>query len=408
MTFIFFATILIALVVICLLWPLLSQKERPAPAARDIANIEVFSHRLNELKQDLENGAITDAQFQQYRLELEAQALTDIGESPEVERPDHQSSPFLAVTIVLFIPLLSLSIYLRIGSDEFAGAQNPSRTIGSGQQSDVEFQTAIAALERNLAENPGEVEGRLTLAHVYAETGRYADAVGVYEELLRLRPEQSDVMVNYAEALARSHGNRLGGKPAMLLNQALEIAPEHGRALWLAGFAEMEANNKEQALVHWRRLLDGMESGSEIYMQLQKMLTSVEADEADTAPGEPTRQTATGQSIQVNVSLSAEIEADVDPETTLFVFARAAQGPPMPLAVHRGVARDIPFTVTLDESMAMIPQMSLSHFNTIVVGARLSSNGQPQGQSGDYQGFSDPINLSEMQSVNVVVNSRKP
>ena len=62
------------------------------------------------------------------------------------------------------------------------------------------------------------------------------------------------------------------------MKQALELAPEHGRALWLAGFAEIQANNKEQALLHWRRLLEGMESGSEIYKQVQEMLANVESD----------------------------------------------------------------------------------------------------------------------------------
>ena len=279
MTFIVFATIFIALVVICLLWPLLSQQQRPAPAARDKANIEIFALQLDELKQDLENRAITDAQFQQYRLELESQAFVEIDETAETEQPARQSSPYLAVAIALFVPLLSLSIYSRIGSDEFAGAQNPSRTVVSMPQSDAELQTTIAVLERKLAENPDEVEARIALGHVYAETGRYADAAGVYEELMQLRPQQADIMVNYAEALARSLGNQFTGRPAAVLKQALEITPDHARALWLAGIAELQAHNQEQAAIYWRRLLEGMPGDSEIYRQVQEMLAQVEADQ---------------------------------------------------------------------------------------------------------------------------------
>ena len=285
MTFIVFAAILMALVVLCLLWPLLSRKERPAPAARAQANIEVFSHQLLELEQDLEQGAITDVQFQEYRLELEAQALEEIDEPAETGQPARRNSPYLAVALALFIPLLSLSIYSRIGSDGFAGARDAARPADSGPQAEPDLETALAALEWKVRDNPDGVEARVALGHVYAELGRYADAAAVYEELLRLRPREADVMVNYAEALARSGGNRFTGKPAEVLKQALEMAPDHGRALWLAGISELQANNKEQAAIHWRRLLQGIPDDSEVYKQVEKMLAEVEADPGSTGTG---------------------------------------------------------------------------------------------------------------------------
>jgi len=106
--------------------------------------------------------------------------------------------------------------------------------------------------------------------------------------------------------------------------------------------------------------------------------------------------------------LSPEFLNKVDPNTTLFIYARASEGPPMPLAVHKGLAKDLPITVTLDDSMAMMPQMSLSSFPKVIVGARLSSNGQPQGQSGDYEGYSDAIEVSTNPVVDILINSVKP
>ena len=277
MSFIVFAAILIALVIVCLLWPLLSKKERPAAAARNQANIEAFTLQLSELKQELENGAITDAQFQQYRLELESQALDEIGEPAQAEQPARQSSVFLAVAIALFIPLLSLAIYSRIGGDKFSVTQNSGRIEVSIPQSDAELQIVIADLERKLAENPDEVEGRIALGYFYAVTGRYADAAVVYEELMRLSPNQPDIMVNYAEALAYSTGNLFTERSAAILKQALEIDPQHERALWLAGIIEIEANNLEQAAIYWRRLLEVIPGDSEIYQQVQTMLAGMEA-----------------------------------------------------------------------------------------------------------------------------------
>lgn len=278
MTFIVSAAILVALVVTCLLWPLLSQRERPAATVRDQANIEAFSRQLGELRQELEDGAITAAQFEQYRLELESQALAEIDEPAEVGQPARQNSPYLALAVALFIPLLSLSIYSRIGNDGFTGAQNTGETLPSGQQAEMDLETAVGLLERNVQDDPDEVEGRIALGHVYAEMGRYTDAARVYEELSRLRPREADFMVNHAEALARADANRFTGTPAALLDRALETAPDHGRALWLAGIAALQANNREQAAIHWRRLLEGMQGDSEIYRQVRKMLAEVEGD----------------------------------------------------------------------------------------------------------------------------------
>ncbi len=285
--FISLATAMVAVVVIYLLWSLLSQQAHPDPVERDKANIEILTQRLNELKQDLENSAITDAQFQQYRLELEAEALDEMDEAPETQPPARQNSPYMAAAIVLFVPLLSLAIYSHTGNSEFGTEQNANQASDPASQLEDELRQAIAVIEKIVEENPNDVEGRTALAHVYAETGRYEEATAIYDELLRLRPKEPDILVKYAETLARADGNRLTGKPATLLNQALEIAPGHERALWLAGFAEIQANNREQALVHWRRLLEGMESGSEIHQQVQKMLTEMETGEAGTVRQEP-------------------------------------------------------------------------------------------------------------------------
>lgn len=51
---------------------------------------------------------------------------------------------------------------------------------------------------------------------------------------------------------------------------------------------------------------------------------------------------------------------DAQSQDTVFVFARAVNGPPMPLAAQRLTVSDLPRLVRLDESMSMNAQFSLA------------------------------------------------
>lgn len=391
--------------IIFLLVPLFSRKEQQTAIERDAVNVESAATRLAELKQELENDLISEEQFQQYQRELEATALDDLRNSTAVNTNEDGENKVLAIVIALAIPLFSFAVYEQLGSK---AAFDESLQTEEQVITKEEIEKMLFVLEEQVKNNPDDVDGRIALSQIYFELGRYNDATTVYSELNQLRPDDPDIMVNLAELLARSHDNRLSGKPTELLNQALKIAPKHGRALWLAGFAEQQAGNKEGAVAHWRQLLAGMEEGSEVHQHLEKLITETENSAATLETTIAKQNTDLNQSIQVTVSLSKELESRIDPNTTMFIFAKASEGPPMPLAVYRGLAKELPVTVTLDDSMAMMPQMSLSSFPKVIIAARLSSNGQPQGQSGDFEGYSNEIEVSTTPVVDVLINSVKP
>jgi cytochrome c-type biogenesis protein CcmH len=90
------------------------------------------------------------------------------------------------------------------------------------------------------------------------------------------------------------------------------------------------------------------------------------------------------------VSLSPALKDKVSPDDTVFVFARAVDGPPMPLAVQKARVRDLPLQFELNDSMAMNPAMKLSAFARVIVTARVSKSGTAASASGDLQGVSSP------------------
>ena len=405
MTFILLTLVIAVITVLLLLRPLFSKEVQQSKVERDAVNIQAAATRLSELKLELENGLISQERFDNYKLELETAALDDLGNATSYETQEHKGNKILAVIVALLVPILSIVIYQQQGNE---AAFHPELQIDESAIASQEIEKMLATVEKEVLGNPDDVEGRIALGQVYVELERYSDAANVYRELNELRPNEPDVLVNYAEVLARSHGNRLTGKPTELLNAALEIEPKHGRALWLAGFAEQQADNKDGALAHWRNLLTGIDENTEMHKHLEDLISELENGTPTPEIVTSKQSAAVQQSIQVKVALSSEFLSNVDPNTTLFIYARASEGPPMPLAVHKGLAKDLPITVTLDDSMAMMPQMSLSNFPKVIIGARLSSNGQPQGQSGDYEGYSDAIEVSTNPVVNVLIDSVKP
>lgn len=93
-------------------------------------------------------------------------------------------------------------------------------------------------------------------------------------------------------------------------------------------------------------------------------------------------------SIKVSVSLSKAVAAKAAPNDVVFVFARAAQGPRMPLAIARMQVKDLPTTVVLDDNHSMSPEMKLSTAPEVVVVARVSKSGNAVPQAGDLEGVS--------------------
>jgi cytochrome c-type biogenesis protein CcmH len=111
----------------------------------------------------------------------------------------------------------------------------------------------------------------------------------------------------------------------------------------------------------------------------------------------------------VAVRLADHLKSRLSPDDTVFVFARSLSGgPPMPLAVVRRRASELPFEVTLDDSMAMTPQHSLSSVDEVRLVARVSKSGTAQAQSGDLQGEAAPVKVGTPATIPIWISSVVP
>ena len=128
--------------------------------------------------------------------------------------------------------------------------------------------------------------------------------------------------------------------------------------------------------------------------------TGAASDSASTA--------AAGPRIAVEVTLAPELADKVNGDETLFVFARASEGPRIPLAVVRSTASALPFSTTLDDSQAMRPGMNISSVPQVVIGARITRGGEPTASTGDLQGFSGVITPGADGVVRVTIDAVVP
>jgi len=293
---------------------------------------------------------------------------------------------------LLLVPLLGFALYLFVGRPDLTDYRAQVSADEDRQMTTAELQQNIARLIEKLKNQPNDMESWGLLARSYQFAEQYEQALATWEKTLSLAPDNADVMAAYAQALAEANDGSLSGKPEQLIASALKKDRNHPEGLWLAGLLAAQQNKPAEAIEYWRRLKARLPEGSKPAQQVESYISQLSAQTgwSESSPADNVREKpAVGaKNIRVRVSLAEAWAAQMSPDDTLFIFARAASGPPMPLAVVRKRAKDLPLEVTLDDTQSMRPEMKLSAFPEIIVGARISHSGQATPSSGDLEGMS--------------------
>ncbi|WP_373506938.1 tetratricopeptide repeat protein, partial [Thiocapsa sp.] len=236
--------------------------------------------------------------------------------------------------------------------------------------------TAPAEWPWNGWPNGGGIAGRMLVERVAEWRGMrrrtcsaMQDAAKAETALARayeLMPKDSQVLVAYADALAANNDNSLEGRPSALIAEALEMDPDDLSARWLSGMAAFQRGQFTAAAVSWKRVSGEIDPESEDAAELRRLIDNAEqragvpsaarlaeknragelrpagdtrasnGDDERPPESKPANQADAGApAIEVEVSLAPALLDRSPPDATVFVYAKAAAGPPMPLTVQR-------------------------------------------------------------------------
>jgi cytochrome c-type biogenesis protein CcmH len=326
--------------------------------------------------------------------EMDKDLLSDLSavEKTAVASKAADSGRVSLILALVAVPLVAGLAYSQLGRPDLADFKPEARAAAAGHtegQVPGDFNTMIDRLAERLKNEPDNLQGWMLLARSYHETRQFDKAVEAYGKVLAKAPDNLDAKGYYAESLGEVAGS-FRGKPLDLANEIIQLAPKNHNALWILGAAAAESGDGNKAGGYFKKLRAEFPKDSEDYKHLTQIIAQVGGDGAP-EPAGAGASAAMKKSIKVKVSLAPALKKKATADDTVFVFAKAASGPPMPLAIVRKKVKDLPAEVTLDDSMGMTAGMNLSAFEQVVIGARISKTGNALPAAGDLQGLNTPV-----------------
>lgn len=254
-------------------------------------------------------------------------------------------------------------------------------------------QTMVARLARQLERNPQDVNGWLMLGRSYIVLEQYPLALRSFERADRLAAgKNAEALVGEAEALAMSNESELDGRAGRIIEQALAIDPNSGKALFFGAAAAVRRGQLALGRERFQKLLS-MNPPEGIRPILQQQIDAIDrklgggvSDGGNTAPTSPSSASAASDAnaaVRVHIELSPQLSKTApDTAVPLFVFVRDPGQPGPPLAAKRLASR-FPQNVELTPADSMVPGRAFSAGQKVQVVARIARSGNPMAGSGD-------------------------
>ena len=415
--------------------PLVRASSPTDPVSDAGSNVAIYKSQRREFDEELARGAINQAEHNAALVELSTRLVDEVPEQKILATPKLAEAPrpwWLVAAIAIVIPLGAGLLYTVIGTPQaiqmvgvapidpgMTAAHAGTKTGGEPPMSDKQILAMVDTLAQKMQQNPSDPRGWILLARSQNALGRFAEATTAYERAVALLPNDAQLLADFADSAAMAQDGRFDGKPYALIKQALKLDANNMKALALAGTAELRLGNRAASLKHWEKLRTVVPKDSDDYRKVASIIAEINGTKLDAssqvpatvpppaalpAPGSNIKaaagnSTKAGAKVTGKVAIAPDVVGKLGAGDTLFVFARAKEGPRIPLAVLRvpaPAANAFPFTFELTDAMAMAPGFSLSSFAEVVIEARISKSGNAQLQSGDLSGISDAVKPGAM------------
>lgn len=361
--------------------PLLYGRNAQDEAGRTDLNVALYQEHVSELSEEEEAEQLT----------LEAQkVLLSETEEETNDRAQASTNRHVLILSAVFLPIFAGLVYLDVG---FGQGSMPDvnlterlETINPADR--TAYRRFLSDVEARVERHPDDEDMQFLLARAYLTLEEYAASAEVMLHLVNRFPDDANLRSQYAEVLYLKSGRKVTETVAQAIDEALRVNPNDITMMELRAIAAIESGDRETAISWFERALGTGVTGrrAEIIRIAMSRLNDPIPEMGTEAPA------SQGRSLQVQVSNANGLK--LAESAVVFVYARAASGPPAPLAVQRFPVTQLPLELTLDESMAMVPGMSLGSFDEVVVIARISQSGQVTPSPGDYEARSAIVDLT--------------
>jgi len=371
-------------------------------------NAAIHRDRLGELERDCSNGTLSAADLAEAREELQRQLLEDTAAVEVVVAGNFSRGSGIAIAVLL--PLIAVAMYVLLGSPK---AVLPVEV--QTQRATADMEQLVTKLAKKMEENPGNPEGWAMLARSYKSLGRWGDAERAFGRIGPALNNSAELLAELAETLVQKN-NGFDDRSRALIKQALTLEPNNMLALFMGGGDSFDSGRYGEAAARWEKLLPQLEPGGEDARMVESSIAKARErsggaplagavapqDEVHRAAAAKAAQGAanvvappaaapTATSVSGRVELSPALKGKASPDDVVFIFARAIEGPRMPLAAKRVRAADLPLDFMLDDSQAVMPGATISSVPQVRIEVRVSKSGMAQAGKGDLTGKSAAV-----------------
>lgn len=392
--------IVVAVITVIALWvvlrPLLAVRDGKTSGTATNTNIDAIRVELREARRDQKLGLLSESALVEAERELESRVLAEAQMEPSATAPRSKRT---AIALGVILPVLAIAGYAAVGTPV---AVVPDVVRPPQQQAannaDQQMAELFRMAEERLKAQPNDAMGWALLARAKASVGMFDGAIVAYEKAVALTPNDGDLWADYADAAAGQSQGKMDGKPLELINKAITLDGKNPKALLLRGTYEIQKNDLAAAEKSFTLAKSVVEPTSGFAQIADNALADIKnrrgADATAAASGKGDTSPASGEAASasdavlatVQLQLGADARKAAGATASVFLIVRSAgvdRGPP--LAAKKIALADVEKPVLLTAADAMIGGAGLKAGSEVSVQARLSLNGQPTPQTGDWQ-----------------------
>ena len=380
--------------------------------------IRIYHQRLDELKTELDNQRIDAQMHDESVIEQKRRLLNEL--SPEKALNSKGNNRIFALTGTGFLIVLTAIFYGYTGSQQqIKGWHDAMANLKSYGERAVmqegepltpnELQAFALALRTKLDQSGDDEVAWMLLGRVAMSLNEFDMAMQSFDKVLKMNPDNKQVLISYSQVLLMEGSDANMSRAATMLSRVLKAEPTNIDAISLLALIAYERKDWLQAKTAFEVLLASMQQSDPRYSMIAERIAEIDAHLSNDQQVKKTELAeATSSEISITVDLDPAL-ADSQPQNgTLFIFAKAASGPQMPLAVVKMTEYSFPLTVMLSDTNAMVEGLNLSSVDKIILTARLSKDATVVTSSGELEGKSDVLERANVKEYSLLINELIP